>query len=91
MAEKDDELGFLEALTITERVIIDEDEDEEAEGDDEYVSAASSSASSTFLSLSNKPDRNMALLDDYEAEELDTVIDPNHRSGSFLNLNFFLR
>ncbi|KAM7250695.1 hypothetical protein ACFE04_022578 [Oxalis oulophora] len=39
---------------------------------------------SSFLSLSMKPDRNMALLDEYEAEELyddGCVEDPNHRSG----------
>ncbi|KAF5736017.1 GTPase Era [Tripterygium wilfordii] len=35
---------------------------------------------SGFLSLSEKPDRNMALLDDYEIEELD-YSDPNHHSG----------
>ncbi|KAL2527900.1 RNA binding [Forsythia ovata] len=35
-----------------------------------------------MLSLSDKPERNMVLLDDYEMEELDFVpIDPNHRSG----------
>ncbi|CAK9152363.1 unnamed protein product [Ilex paraguariensis] len=36
---------------------------------------------SAILSLSEKPDRNMALLDDYEMEELDYVPHPNHRSG----------
>ncbi|MFS8010512.1 putative GTP-binding protein Era [Helianthus anomalus] len=36
---------------------------------------------STFLSLSSKPDRNMAMLDDYEMEELGYSHDPNHRSG----------
>ncbi|KAI3747738.1 hypothetical protein L6452_10356 [Arctium lappa] len=36
---------------------------------------------SAFLSLSSKPDRNMAMLDDYEMEEFDYVSDPNHRSG----------
>lgn len=45
-------------------------------------------SSSTLLSLSGKPDRNMALLDDYEMEELDLENhDPSHRSGNF-NLNF---
>lgn len=39
-------------------------------------------SSSTLLSLSGKPDRNMALLDDYETEELDFANDdPSHRSG----------
>lgn len=36
---------------------------------------------SSFLSLSSKPDRNMAMLDDYEMEELGYSHDPNHRSG----------
>ncbi|KAL8123774.1 GTPase ERA-like, chloroplastic [Apium graveolens] len=50
---------------------------EEEEDDDELNSLPS------ILSLSNKPDRNTALLDDYEMEELDFVpdLDPNHRSG----------
>ncbi|RZC88548.1 hypothetical protein C5167_016410 [Papaver somniferum] len=34
----------------------------------------------SYLSLNEKPDRNLALLDDYEMEELDFVVDPNHRS-----------
>ncbi|CAI0459798.1 unnamed protein product [Linum tenue] len=34
-----------------------------------------------LLSLSVKPNRSMALLDDYEMEELDYSADPNHRSG----------
>ncbi|GAV87754.1 Cellulase domain-containing protein/MMR_HSR1 domain-containing protein [Cephalotus follicularis] len=50
---------------------IEEDEEEEDDDDDE----------STLLSLSEKPDRNMALLDDYELEELDYDHGPNHRSG----------
>lgn len=50
------------------------DTEEEEEEDD----------SSMLLSLSVKPDRNMALLDDYEMEELDFVPEnPNHRSGLF--------
>lgn len=49
---------------------------EEEEDEDEGTS------SSMLLSLSMKPDRNMALLDDYEMEEMDFVPDdPNHRSG----------
>ncbi|XP_077244318.1 GTP-binding protein Era-like protein [Tasmannia lanceolata] len=39
------------------------------------------SEENSFLSLSEKPDRNVALLDDYEMEELDLDIDPNHHSG----------
>ncbi|GJV85379.1 GTPase Era-like protein, chloroplastic [Tanacetum coccineum] len=48
--------------------------EEDEEGEDGY-------GTSSFLSLSSKPDRNMALLDDYEMEELGFVHDPNHRSG----------
>lgn len=49
-------------------------------GEDEEEDEATSS--SMLLSLSMKPDRNMALLDDYEMEEMDYVPDdPNHRSG----------
>lgn len=36
---------------------------------------------SSFLSLSEKPDRNMASPDDYEIEELDYASHPNHKSG----------
>ncbi|KAK9121919.1 hypothetical protein Syun_019536 [Stephania yunnanensis] len=44
--------------------------------------AATSSDESSFLSLNEKPDRNLALLDEYEVEELDCEAspDPNHRS-----------
>ncbi|KAF9620100.1 hypothetical protein IFM89_010750 [Coptis chinensis] len=41
----------------------------------------SSDESAAFLSLNVKPDRNMALLDDYEMEELDFETNPNHKSG----------
>lgn len=34
----------------------------------------------SFLSLSEKPDRSLAVLDDYELEELDSD-PPNHKSG----------
>ncbi|KAK7250893.1 hypothetical protein RIF29_33648 [Crotalaria pallida] len=52
-------------------------EQAEAEAEDaEYLDDELS-----FLSLSEKPDRNLALLDDYEAEELDFDSGPNHRSG----------
>lgn len=33
------------------------------------------------LELIEKPDRSLALLDDYESEELGTSHYPNHRSG----------
>ncbi|CAN1344304.1 GTPase ERA-like, chloroplastic [Linum perenne] len=52
-------------------LLIEEGEEDE---DDEEGEAA-------ILSLSMKPDRTMALLDDYETEELDYSTDPNHRSG----------
>ncbi|XP_058087634.1 GTPase ERA-like, chloroplastic isoform X1 [Magnolia sinica] len=54
------------------------------QGEEEATdSRAWSSASDeyAFLSLSEKPDRNLAMLDDYEMEELDLETDPNHRSG----------
>lgn len=55
------------------------DEEEEVEEDEDGDEATSSSM---LLSLSIKPDRNIALLDDYEMEEMDYVSDdPNHRSG----------
>ncbi|CAA3033138.1 GTPase Era [Olea europaea subsp. europaea] len=61
-------------------------EDEEGTGfymglDEDYEEDDDTSSSS-MLSLSDKPERNMSLLDDYEMEELDFVpVDPNHRSG----------
>lgn len=40
--------------------------------------------SGMLLSLTEKPDRNFALLDEYELEELDCSSDnPNHKSGEF--------
>ncbi|KAL7104645.1 hypothetical protein ACP275_08G258800 [Erythranthe tilingii] len=49
-------------------------------GEEEEEDAETSS--STLLSLSVKPDRSMAMLDDYEMEEMDFgPLDPNHRSG----------
>ncbi|XP_050383167.1 GTPase ERA-like, chloroplastic [Argentina anserina] len=51
---------------------------EEEEQDSEY---SYSDEDSSLLSLSEKPDRNMALLDEYELEELDYATDPNHWSG----------
>ncbi|XP_076897819.1 GTPase ERA-like, chloroplastic [Bidens hawaiensis] len=50
------------------------EEEEEDNDDDGYGTSA-------FLSLSSKPDRNMAMLDDYEMEELGYSHDPNHRTG----------
>ncbi|XP_010926096.1 GTPase ERA-like, chloroplastic isoform X1 [Elaeis guineensis] len=52
----------------------EEEEMEEEEGE--------SSSSVSILSLSEKPDRNLALLDEYELEELEKdSVNPNHRSG----------
>lgn len=47
-----------------------------------------SSSYSNVLSLSEKPDRNLALLDDYDMEEVNALLDPNHRSGPFLPFSF---
>ncbi|XP_068643633.1 GTPase ERA-like, chloroplastic isoform X2 [Aristolochia californica] len=47
----------------------------------ESTSWSSLSEESSLLSLTEKPDRNLSLLDDYEMEELDIDADPNHRSG----------
>lgn len=44
------------------------------------ASRADSTEKNSYLSLNEKPDRNVSLLDDYDLEELD-LPDPNHRSG----------
>lgn len=59
-----------------------EDEEVEVEVEVEEEEASYSDDDTSFLSLTVKPDRNMALLDDYETEELDFDDGPNHRSGS---------
>ncbi|KAH1206425.1 GTPase ERA1, chloroplastic [Glycine max] len=51
------------------------------EGEDSYLDGDDDDDDSSFLSLSDKPDRNMAMLDDYEGEELDFDYGPDHRSG----------
>ncbi|XP_062000531.1 GTPase ERA-like, chloroplastic [Rosa rugosa] len=61
-------------LRVSEQQNGEQEEDE----DSEY---SYSDEDSSLLSLSEKPDRNMAMLDDYEIEELDYATDPNHRSG----------
>lgn len=58
-------------------LLVHEEVQEEGEGEAPYLDDDMS-----ILSLSEKPDRNMALLDDYETEELDFDCGPNHRSGS---------
>ncbi|XP_031475800.1 GTPase ERA1, chloroplastic [Nymphaea colorata] len=57
--------------------------EEVVNGDAEDVADESGGAldAASFLSLNDKPRRDLALLDDYEAEELDLRPDPNHRSG----------
>ena len=84
-------LSIIRRVNATERV----EEDFDVIDNPAAVSTMSSSedeesSASTFLSLSEKPDRNMALLDDYELEELDFASNPNHRSGtySFLSSSF---
>ncbi|XP_026662576.2 GTPase ERA1, chloroplastic [Phoenix dactylifera] len=63
----------------TGSVTIEEEEEEEVE---EMEEEGESSSSASFLSLSEKPDRNLALLDEYELEELEKdSVNPNHRSG----------
>ncbi|KAH1047741.1 hypothetical protein J1N35_038525 [Gossypium stocksii] len=65
---------------VLERNNLIEDSKEEDEDEDEDEDEISGDDSS-FLSLSEKPDRNMALLDEYELEELDFTSPTNHRSG----------
>ncbi|XAR57918.1 hypothetical protein NMG60_11026224 [Bertholletia excelsa] len=59
----------------------EEDEQDDKDYDDTEVDNEMESSLSTFLSLSEKPDRDTALLDDYEIEEFDSGPNPNHRSG----------
>ena len=66
-------------LSGRQQLLVSEQENDEEEEEDEEMSSYSDSEASS-LSLSMKPDRNIALLDDYELEELD-YSDPNHRSG----------
>ncbi|XP_021718049.1 uncharacterized protein LOC110685829 [Chenopodium quinoa] len=62
------------SISLHEKLPLIEDEEEDRKYEDELMASSSS-----FLSLSEKPDRNLALLDDYEMEERD--FDPNHKSG----------
>ncbi|XP_009803287.1 GTPase ERA-like, chloroplastic [Nicotiana sylvestris] len=71
-AEEYDSERTSKTMRMRSKGVIGINVEEEEEGED----------SPMVLSLSVKPDRNMALLDDYELEELDFVpLDPNHRSG----------
>ncbi|MBA0840635.1 hypothetical protein Goarm_003206 [Gossypium armourianum] len=63
-------LDLIQQVLERNNLIEDSQEEDEISGDD-----------SSFLSLSEKPDRNMALLDEYELEELDFTSPTNHRSG----------
>ncbi|XP_030523692.1 GTPase ERA-like, chloroplastic isoform X2 [Rhodamnia argentea] len=67
------------ALERRRRFWIDERENGGEEGGGESSSYASDD--DVYLSLSEKPDRSTALLDDYEMEELDYASNPDHRSG----------
>ncbi|XVF15798.1 hypothetical protein REPUB_Repub09cG0187300 [Reevesia pubescens] len=67
-------LDFIQQVLERNAVV----EESESEGEEMSISGDESS----FLSLSCKPDRNMALLDDFELEELDfDSSHTNHRSG----------
>ena len=68
-------------ITEQEQAQEEEEEEEDAEEEEEEEDADYSEDESSLLSLSEKPDRNMALLDEYEMEELEDAADPNHRSG----------
>ncbi|PON99615.1 GTP-binding protein Era [Trema orientale] len=73
-------LSKAQQLRVSEQENDGAEEDEDDEEEEEAEVSSYSDEESSFLSLSVKPDRNMALLDDYELEELD-YNDPNHRSG----------
>lgn len=64
----------------------EEEGEEEFEDDEEAEGSSYSDDESSLLSLSVKPNRNMALLDDYEIEEFDYASNVNHRSGLFILL-----
>lgn len=68
----------LVSVRVSEDEFIEEDET-----DGEGTSSSYSDDGSSFLSLNEKPDRNLTLLDDYEMEELGYTGDRNHRSGVY--------
>ena len=92
-----DQLSYRDIVTESEEAQEEEEQDEVEEEDDYSHEAARTRSvsllgdeegeeedneSSTFLFLSEKPDRNTAWLDDYETEELDFASDTTgHRSG----------
>lgn len=67
-------LGAVSGKSNLKNPELEEEQWAEGENDDELEISG-------LLSLSEKPDRNMTLLDDYEFEELDPTPNPNHRSG----------
>ncbi|CAL1360869.1 unnamed protein product [Linum trigynum] len=69
------------AFSRKHQLLIDEIQIDEADYEEEDEDEEVSEEDSRLLSLSVKPNRSMALLDDYEMEELDYSADPNHRSG----------
>ena len=76
-------LSVIRGINASQRVEEEDDIDDSALASPMSSFEDENSSASTFLSLSEKPDRNMALLDDYELEELDFSSNPNHRSGTY--------
>lgn len=70
----------LVSVSVREDELIEEEEEETG---GEGTSSSYSDDELSFLSLNEKPDRNLTLLDDYEMEELGYACDPNHRSGLY--------
>ncbi|KAI9113459.1 hypothetical protein K1719_015386 [Acacia pycnantha] len=73
--------GHFEACARKKARVSELEYSREVEGAEEPHTTSSLDDDSSFLSLSEKPDRNLALLDDYEAEELDYDSHPDHQSG----------
>ncbi|KAK4584198.1 hypothetical protein RGQ29_022086 [Quercus rubra] len=74
--------GNNHSLILSEKELSELQIDErEYEIEEDAETTSYSDDDSSFLSLSEKPDRNMALLDDFEMEELDYASNANHRSG----------
>ncbi|XP_028760355.1 GTPase ERA-like, chloroplastic [Neltuma alba] len=73
--------GRFEAFARKKETVSELECSREVEGAEEPHTSSSLDDDLSFLSLSEKPDRNLALLDDYEAEELDYDPHPDHRSG----------
>ncbi|XP_058003723.1 GTPase ERA-like, chloroplastic [Hevea brasiliensis] len=69
MSKKQQQQLWISEPEFDDDYYLKEEEEEEEEEEE-----------SNIFSLSEKPERNMALLDDYEMEELDYASDPNHRS-----------